>query len=142
MGNVTLLDDNKALVASGRERDAILHRRCHLIECLGCRIVKMTSVDNAIGLALAEALRHNTNLHLHNGAPMDRGPHVLHVLPLTCYCCPAAWRHPAASLRRTKACPEDLVCSRQSREKNFTKADHNAGSHGYSGLGLRQSHAA
>ena len=62
--NVTLLDDNKALVASGRERDAILHRRCHLIECLGCRIVKMTSVDNEIGLALAEALRDNTNLQI------------------------------------------------------------------------------
>ena len=62
MGNVTLLDDNKALVASGRERDAIIHRRCHLIEYPGCRIVKMTSVDNEIGLALAEALRDNTSL--------------------------------------------------------------------------------
>ena len=54
MGNVTLLDDNKALVASGRERDAIIHRRCHLIEYPGCAIVKLTTVDNEIGLALAE----------------------------------------------------------------------------------------
>ena len=62
MGNVTLLDDNEALVASGRERDAIIHRRCHLIEYTACRIVKLTSVDNEIGLALAEALRDNTSL--------------------------------------------------------------------------------
>ena len=64
MGNVTLLDDNKALVASGRERDAIIHRRCHLIVCLGCRIVKMTSVDNEIGLALVEAFRGITSLQI------------------------------------------------------------------------------
>ena len=70
--NVTLLDDNKALVASGRERDAILHRRCHLIECLGCRIVKMTSVDNEIGLALAEALRDNTSLQIFSLGSDDR----------------------------------------------------------------------
>ena len=33
-----------------------------MIEYLGVRIVKMTSVDNEIGLALAEALRDNTSL--------------------------------------------------------------------------------
>ena len=79
MGNVTLVDDNKALVASGRERDAIIHRRCHLIECLGCRIVKMISVDNEMAVAAhAGASTSNLRSDISSLEAQERSKHHLH----------------------------------------------------------------
>ena len=54
---------------SGSATSATKRHRHHTVEYPGCRIVKLTSLDNEMGLALAEVLRDNTSLQTFSLAP-------------------------------------------------------------------------